>query len=55
MKEEIGALKRWLKIIIMLEDEFQKKLEQLKPKLKDEQIKLLYKIRGDGNNDKPNN
>ena len=39
----------------MPEDEFQKKLEELRPQLTDEQIRLLYKIRGDGNNDKPNN
>ena len=38
----------------MPEDEFQKKLEELRPQLTDEQIKLLHKIRGDGNNDKPN-
>ena len=38
----------------MPEDEFQKKLEELRPRLTDEQIRLLYKIRGDGNNDKPN-
>lgn len=39
----------------MPEDEFQKKLEELRPQLTDEQIRTLYKIRGDGNNDKPNN
>lgn len=38
----------------MPEDEFQKRLEELRPQLTDEQIKLLHKIRGDGNNDKPN-
>lgn len=38
----------------MPEDEFQKKLEELRPKLTDEQIKALYKIRGDENNGKPN-
>ncbi len=42
------------KIKTMPEDEFQKKLEEFRPQLTDEQIKLLHKIRGDGNNDKPN-
>lgn len=44
----------YTEIKTMPEDEFQKKLEELRPQLTDEQIKLLHKIRGDGNNGKPN-
>lgn len=44
----------YIEIKTMPEDEFQRKLEELRSQLTDEQIKLLHKIRGDGNNDKPN-
>ena len=38
----------------MPEDEFQEMLEEHESEFTDEQIKLLHKIRGDGNNGKPN-
>lgn len=38
----------------MSEDEYQKKIEELKPELTSEQMAIIQKIRGDGNNDKPN-